>query len=101
MINKELSPELRTGTTGREGFENNVQDLADFVEVHDVNPGPVLQDSILEMVDIAGKLHQDIDESTIYYFFNTEAGKFPKSANFKKTADKNIKTWGKITVRFN
>jgi len=53
------------------------------------------------MVDIAGKLHQDIDESTIYYFFNTEAGKFPKSANFKKTADKNIKTWGKITVRFN
>ena len=100
LINKELSPELRTGTTGRESFSQNVHNYPDYIEVTDVNPGPVLQNSIIEMVDIAGKLHQDVSESIIYYFINTESGVFPKGARFNKTPGENLKTWGKVKISF-
>jgi len=100
LINKELSPELRRGTTGQEMEEKDVHGLPDFVEFHDQNPGPVLENSSVQMIDISCKLHTDINESIIYYFFNTESGIYPKGAKFKGDKLENIKTWGKLKIKF-
>lgn len=100
FINKELSPEFRSGTTGNERFETDVKGLENYVEVHDENPGPSLYNSILTMVTISCKLHASIDKSTIYYFFNTEAGVFPKKVKSTNNLKEDIKTWGKLELEF-
>lgn len=99
-IHKDLSPEVRSGTTGKEKLEKNLEGLKDHVDLHDVNPGPCLYNSTLEMVEIACKLHKNIDKSTIYYYFNTESGLFPKSVKFDKPAIKSVKSWGKLEIEF-